>query len=196
MVKTVKTIILGNLNTGKTSFINNLLYNKFKEYQEPTIGINMNFKQYNIDGQKYDVCFMDPSGSERFKFLNNVYIKNINIVFFIFDLSNKKSLDDVSNHVDTFNEVNKLNSFSFLIGCKSDKKINVDKEDIIALSKEYDIKYYEVNNKNNDDGKVINDVIIKTLTKINFNYDKFKKIKKLEKIEEKRDYYCGWLLPC
>ena len=57
MAKSVKTLILGSLNTGKTSFVNNLLYNKFNEYQESTIGINMKFKNYNIDDQDYDVCF-------------------------------------------------------------------------------------------------------------------------------------------
>ena len=193
MAKSVKTLILGSLNTGKTSFINNLLYNSFEEYQESTIGINMNFKSYNIDDQKYDMCFMDPSGSERFKFLNYVYIKNINIVFFIFDLSNKKSLEDINEHVDSFNEINNINSYSFLVGCKSDKKINIDKKDIIELSKGYDMKYYEVSNKNSEDGKVIDDLIIRTLSKINFNYNKFNKLKK---IEEKRDYYCFNLFPC
>ena len=192
MAKSVKILILGSLNTGKTSFVNNLLYNKFNEYQESTIGLNMNFKNYNIDDQDYDVCFLDPSGSERFKFLNYIYIKNINIVFFIFDLSNKKSFLDVYEHVNAFNELNNLDSFSFLVGCKSDKKINVDKADIMAFSKEYDIKYYEVSNKNNEDVKVIDKLIIKTLSKINFNYN----IKKLEKIEEKRDYYCFNLFPC
>ena len=141
--RSLKVIILGSLNTGKTSFIK-ILYNKFNEYEESTIGVNMNFKKYTINNQNYDLCFIDPSGSRRFLFLNNIYIKNINLVLYIFDLSNEQSFRDISFHIQNFNELNNIKSFPFLIGTKSDQEKIVPVEEIETLCKKNNMEYFEV----------------------------------------------------
>lgn len=192
MSRSLKVIILGSLNIGKTSFIKNFLYNKFNQYEESTIGVNMNFKKFSINDQNYDICFIDPSGSKRFQFLNNIYIKNINLVFYIFDLSNEQSFRDVSYHIKNFNELNNIKSFPFLIGTNSDKEKVVDVNEINTLCKENNIKYYEVCNKNTNN-KIIQDAFYKTLMKINENYNEYTKFKDTPKFDKKREYCCDIL---
>jgi small GTP-binding protein len=190
--RSLKVIILGSLNTGKTSFIKNFLYDKFNEYEESTIGVNINFKKYTINDQNYDICFIDPSGSTRFQFLNNIYIKNINLVFYIFDLSNKQSFRDVFFYIKNFNELNNIKSFPFLIGTKSDKENIVTTEEINTLCKENNIKYFDICNKNTSN-KIIEDAFYKTLTKINENYNEYTKFKDVPEFNKKREYCCDIL---
>ena len=40
----IRILILGDLNVGKTSFVNNIIYNKFNDLEGSTIGVNLNFK--------------------------------------------------------------------------------------------------------------------------------------------------------
>lgn len=197
----IKILILGDLNVGKTSFVNNIIYNKFNDLEGSTIGVNLNFKNYKVLNENINVCFIDPSGSPRFSFINDTYIKNIGIVFYLFNLSNNESFENIQNKINLFNELNNINSYEYLIGCKSDKISQVDNADIVELCKEYDIKYYPISNKNKSDSELINKVIHKCLLKYNI-YDtssemniKIIKKDKVIKVRE-RDYYCGWLLPC
>ena len=196
----IRILILGDLNVGKTSFVNNIIYNKFNDLEGSTIGVNLNFKNYKVINENVNVCFIDPSGSPRFSFINDTYIKNIGIVFYLFDLSSNESFKNIQNKINLFNQLNNLNSYEYLIGCKSDKISKVDKADIVELCKKNNIKYYSISNKNNSDSKLINKVIHKCLLKYNI-YDKSFEINnkiiknKVIKVRE-RDYYCGWLLPC
>jgi len=196
----IKILILGDLNVGKTSFVNNIIYNKFNDLEGSTIGVNLNFKNYKVLNENINVCFIDPSGSPRFSFINDTYIKNIGIVFYLFDLSRKESFDNIKNKINLFNELNNLNSYEYLIGCKSDKISKVDKADIVDLCKEYNIKYYSISNKNNSDSELINKNIHKCLLKYitddTFSKICYNKIIKKNKVIKEREYYCGWLLPC
>ena len=58
----IRILILGDLNVGKTSFVNNIIYNKFNDLEGSTIGVNLNFKNYKVINENINVCFIDPSG--------------------------------------------------------------------------------------------------------------------------------------
>jgi small GTP-binding protein len=191
----IKILILGDLNVGKTSFINNLIYDKFNNFEASTIGVNLNFKNYKINDDNINICFIDPSGSSRFSFLNEAYIKDINIVFYLFDLSNPNSFNNIQDKIDIFNKLNNIKSYEYLIGSKSDKTSNIDKNDITEICKQNNIKYYSISNQNSKDFELINNLIYKyLLSKKHDTSPIFNDIKILKRKD--RDYYCGWLLPC
>ena len=76
--KDLKIIIVGDSGTGKTSFVNKYIHNKFAETYSPTIGTAFEYKIIKINDVMYRLQFWDIAGQDRNPEATGVFCKNTN----------------------------------------------------------------------------------------------------------------------
>lgn len=106
MEKTTYEIsFVGAYAVGKTTIIYRAIKGNYKEDIQQTIGMNSSFSQIqNKDGETIDVKFVDTAGQEKFQSLIINYIRNSNIVLYVFDFSNPSSFEKLCAYKDRITE--------------------------------------------------------------------------------------------
>ena len=152
----INLILLGDSKVGKTSFINRYSKNSFALITLSTMGMD-NIKQtIKINNKIYKLTIWDTVGQERYRSLPKKYYQNVNGILLLFDLSEKKSFENISHWIENINDNIKRrfteesnNLIITLIGNKIDLERKVNSEEINKLIKELNIKYFEVSCKLN-----------------------------------------------
>ena len=93
-----KLVVLGALGVGKTSVISNILDKKFNSDSFPTMTANCETKIVNINDRVIKVSLWDTSGEENFHSLTKMFYQISDIVILIYDITNKKSFDEIQNY--------------------------------------------------------------------------------------------------
>ena len=93
--KIIKTILLGNSNTGKTSLINRFVSDSFSNSTIPTIGSTCNSRSMIIKGKKVRLDLWDTAGQEQYRSLGKLYVKNSKIVILVYDITSEKSFEGI-----------------------------------------------------------------------------------------------------
>ncbi len=107
-----KFILIGNSETGKSSFLNCCINNKFSPDTESTIGIEFGYKifdfKYKKDGKSYSdtvkVQIWDTAGQERFLSVSSSYYRGTICAIFLYDITNRKSFNDVEKWLRRFDD--------------------------------------------------------------------------------------------
>jgi Ras-related protein Rab-6A len=100
-----KIIFIGNVSVGKTSIINSILGRKFKDEYEPSIGIDFFSKNIKYKSNNIKLQLWDSAGQEKFKSLIPNYIRGSSLVFLVYDITNKKSFDDLLMWINFINQI-------------------------------------------------------------------------------------------
>ena len=87
----VKVILLGDTNVGKTSFVHQYVYGVALESQTPTIGAAMISKYVNTQKFKGHLHIWDTAGQERYRSLVPLYYRGAHVAIIIYDITNKTS---------------------------------------------------------------------------------------------------------
>ena len=148
----LKICFAGNSNVGKTSIIQRFINNKFDEEKiTSTISCNFESKKLKVDPYtELNMQIWDTAGQERFRSLTASYLRDSNGIFIVFDLSNKKSFDDLASWFEEIGkaEINQKNCVKILIGNKLDsKEKEVDNDTAKKFAEEKGIKYLPVSAK-------------------------------------------------
>mmetsp|Transcript_10175 Transcript_10175/g.11089 ORF Transcript_10175/g.11089 Transcript_10175/m.11089 type:complete len:212 (-) Transcript_10175:342-977(-) len=135
-----KLIVLGDAGVGKTSFLNRYATLQFDEARKPTVGVEVLETKYKYGSEVVSVSLYDPVGQERFRSLLNMFYRNVDICFIMFDLTNYHSFQNAYywyNQFKTKNNSSCKDEFIILIGNKFDLEANreVTQEDIKSLLK-------------------------------------------------------------
>lgn len=91
-----KLIIIGDSGVGKSSIIRYLVYKKFSNNIESTIGSS--FYRYTSISDKNDrIVFdiWDTAGQERFRSIISLYMRNSDIIIFTYDRSSRESFNSL-----------------------------------------------------------------------------------------------------
>ena len=129
-----KIILIGNSGVGKTSFFRKLSTGDFAETNIATIGVekisfDIKFINNNNEPKKIDVSLFDTAGQEKFRALTRQYYKGTDGVLLLYDITDKRTFENVEMWVDSLNESIDSNKDSkyvvILIGNKKDL-INVE----------------------------------------------------------------------
>lgn len=91
-----KILVIGELGTGKTSFIRRYVHNFFSQNYRATIGVDFALKVINWD-QKTIIRLQlwDIAGQERFGNMTRVYYKEAAGAFVVFDVTRNATFDAV-----------------------------------------------------------------------------------------------------
>ena len=101
-----KIVLVGETQTGKSSLINRLIFQKF-EYLCNTIcaGVFNKIFKYN-SRRKIKLEIWDTSGQKKYMPFTKIFIKNADVVVFVYSIINKASFEEIKNY--WYGEIKKI----------------------------------------------------------------------------------------
>ena len=148
---TITCILVGDSETGKSSFLVRFYSNEFSDVFLTTIGMDKQTKIVKVMNDDIRLVLWDTAGQERFKSLPGKYYQNADGILILFDVNKKSSFENVKNWMaDIKNNIGENHKTNiFLIGNKVDLKREVSKEEGTQMAKDLGIQYFECSNKFN-----------------------------------------------
>ena len=92
----IKIILLGNSGVGKTAIINKYDKNDFSKNHSPTITSNYIIKKIKVNNKTVILNVWDTAGQERYHSISKLFLKKSHIAILVYDVTNKKSFEDLS----------------------------------------------------------------------------------------------------
>ena len=146
----INIVLLGNSSVGKTSLLTRYTKNEFNHNYITTCGYDFDVKDIKIYGKDVHLKIHDTVGQERYQSIFSGFYKKSDGFIFVFDVTNKKSFNDIQIWLKEVKENNE--DFEYIIvGNKIDLKNSreVNKEDIDNCEFLKNIKYFETSAKDN-----------------------------------------------
>ena len=120
----LKTILIGQSGVGKTNLINIAREEKFNPSQVTTVNCSFFKKIMNIDNKLFNIYLWDTIGQEKLKSLTKIFFKNAKIVILVYDITNKKSFEELNYWLKEVKESLGENIIIGVLGNKKDLFIN------------------------------------------------------------------------
>ncbi len=158
-------MMLGDAAVGKTSLTLRFISGFFLDDLKLTIGVDFYSKTTNFKNKKVKLQIWDFGGEQRFRFLLHQYCKGANAAFFLYDITNRLSLD----HLPDWTQIIREHAGDIpimLIGSKVDLKEfrAVTREEGILAAKKYNLStFIELSSKTGENVEKSFDVITETL---------------------------------
>lgn len=119
-----KFIIIGSSGVGKTAILKRLVEDTFSADSQSTIGVEFDSTVIEVDGQQVKLQIWDTAGQERFRSIAKAYFRNAVGVILVFDISERKTFDDVNMWLNDVHSLCDPTAVVILIGNKSDLSDN------------------------------------------------------------------------
>jgi small GTP-binding protein len=164
---TFKIMLLGDASVGKTSLTLRYISGFFLEDLKLTIGVDFYSKTSDFNNKKVKLQIWDFGGEERFRFLLSQYCKGANGAFFLYDITNRITLDHLPDWTQIIREY-AGDVPIMLIGSKLDLERfrAVPREDGILAAKKYNLtSFVELSSKTGQNVEKAFDVMTETLIK-------------------------------
>ena len=146
---TIKLLLIGNAYVGKTLIVQKFLDNTFSKTTMTTIGVDLQYKVLDINGKKVKYLIWDTAGEDRMKTMTYAYYRGCHVVLIVYDVTSKKSFENVTTWVECVDKFAKSNVLRILVGNKTDLEDNrvISKEEGKKLAEENGLKFYEISAK-------------------------------------------------
>ena len=146
---TIKLLVLGDSNVGKSNFIIRFIENKFAEDYVSTTGLDLKSSNIEIKGKKIRVQIWDTAGQEKYKSITKNLFLKVQGVLAIFDITNSTSFENLKIWVKTVKEECGSHMPIVIVGNKTDleKQREVDKDEAISYAKNEKVEYIETSSK-------------------------------------------------
>jgi len=157
----IKIALLGDSNTGKTSFIN-VLNGKSIDDMTSTIGICDTIFYAYIKNEKYKIKIVDTAGQENYRSIVSSFIKGMDGLLLFIDVTNKKSFKSLDYWKNFIND-NNLSKEILLLGNKIDESDirETRKNEVREYAENNNIKYIECSCKNQINiYEILNEIIL------------------------------------
>jgi small GTP-binding protein len=140
---TFKIILLGEPEAEKTALAERFCFDIFNPSERLTIGVDFYVKTIELEGKKIKLQIWVVGGEERFRFLLSTYCLGANAAIIIFDLTNSKTLDQITEWTKIVRD-KESNIPIMLIGNKLDLKEfrELKTEEGIKIAKKYNLSSY------------------------------------------------------
>ncbi len=140
---TFKILLLGEPEVEKTALAHRFCFDIFNPSERLTIGVDFYVKTIELQGKKIKLQIWEVTGEERFKFLIPTYCLGANAAIIMFDITNSKSLNQISELTQVVRE--KASDIPImLIGSKLDSQEvrELNREEGIEIAKKYNLSSY------------------------------------------------------
>ena len=140
---TEKIILLGDISTGKTSFIIRFTTNEFETKTEPTIGCAFSKHSITLQNQPIILHIYDTSGDERFRSLTQMYFRGTKCVLLMIDVGNRDSLHSIDYWIGLSHSYISPTIPIILVATKSDlSSWQMTENDIKSIAKKHKLSYF------------------------------------------------------
>ena len=148
----IKVVLIGESGVGKTSLISQFENGKFDADVTPTNGATFLTKRIELEEEKKGITFelWDTAGQERYRSLSQMFFKDANAALIVYDITNKKSFDEIKNYwVNFLRENGPKDIIIYLVGNKCDLsgQTAVDEEDAKKYAEEQELFYWATSSK-------------------------------------------------
>lgn len=89
-----KLVTIGDAQAGKTSLLWRLTHKQRPNIQEATIGAAF----FNSSSKKYCLNMWDTAGQERFRSMLPIYLRDAEIILFVYDITDRSSYDHLQKY--------------------------------------------------------------------------------------------------
>ena len=98
--KGCKVVLIGESGVGKTSIISHYITNTFKSQMVSTLGANFVTKNVIMEDENQSIKFeiWDTAGQERYRALTKVFYKNAAVCILVYDITKKKTFEELKNY--------------------------------------------------------------------------------------------------
>ncbi|KAK8789802.1 hypothetical protein WA158_006582 [Blastocystis sp. Blastoise] len=145
-----KIHVIGNSAVGKSSIINRYMKDSFNTDFITTVGVDYSFKDITIDGQNVRVEVTDTAGQERYRAIAKAYLRNLDGILIVFDVTIMSSFKDIRMWMKQIEENSPEGVPKVLVGNKVDlPERQVTKEEAENFAESVEIPYIEVSAKEN-----------------------------------------------
>ena len=145
-MKKLKFILVGESQVGKTSLINQYVNNEFDGDYLMTIGNDKITKDIKINENQLKLEIWDTIGHESLRSANKIFMKNTDIALIVYDITNKKSFENLNEFYEELIKMNERDKMIIGIAAnKSDlyENAKVNKEEGEEYAKKINALYFE-----------------------------------------------------
>ena len=169
-----KIIFVGDSGVGKTTIINRINNEEFKDLNESSVGIDYYSKNIKFGGEELTLQIWDTAGQEKYRGLIPTYARNAVLAFIIYDISSKQSFENLTGWIDYLNSIEKMPMI--ICGNKIDLVRQVTKEEGEKFAKKNNLVFFEVSAKTNEN---MNYMLYRSIAELPYFEDKNKNKDKL-----------------
>ena len=171
-----KIIFVGDSGVGKTTLINRINNEEFKDLNESSVGIDYYSKNIKFGGEESTLQIWDTAGQEKYRGLIPTYARNAVLAFIIYDISSKKSFENLTEWINYLNSIEKMPMI--ICGNKIDlvDRRQVTKEEGEEFAKKNKLVFFEVSAKTNEN---MNYMLYRSIAELPYFEDKNKNKDKL-----------------
>jgi len=152
-MRRVKILLLGDSGVGKSSLILRWTADTFSPTLVGTVGVNFKSKKVVINSEAMQVQVWDTAGQEQFHKITTSYYKGANGIMVVYDVSDKKSLDNVEYWVKNIKAHATESVQVVIVGNKTDLRTEENKDNCFdenvgkEFSNKYGVPYFETSAK-------------------------------------------------
>ncbi|MFT5165941.1 MAG: small GTP-binding protein [Saprospiraceae bacterium] len=95
-----KIILTGSFGVGKTSLFNKFIYNKFDDKYLTTIGVKVNKKSIEIEGEEVSLLLWDIAGEVSQDKIPNSYFLGSSGIIYVFDLTRPSTYRNIASDIE------------------------------------------------------------------------------------------------
>ena len=156
-----KKLCYNSKAVGKSNILSRYAKNTFKPNHEITIGCEFMAKNIQLKDKIIRIQIWDTAGQESFRSITRSYYKNSTCAFIVYDITFKKTFDNVIIWLNECRDMCYKNILICLIGNKIDleDKREVTFEDGENFAKENNLLFFETSAKN---GNNINEIFLES----------------------------------
>ncbi len=119
-MNSLKIIIVGDPNVGKSNIINQFTDLIYNESYISTIGIDFKIREIEIDDIVLKLQLWDTAGQERFRTISNCYYRGANGILLVYDVTNNQSFENICYWQKEVEKFAKYNVIQLLVANKCD----------------------------------------------------------------------------
>ncbi|KAH0789071.1 small GTP-binding protein [Histomonas meleagridis] len=140
---TVRVVLIGDTQVGKTSLVYKFVRSNFEEQQRSTIGAVFHTYEQSYNGNDVVMQIWDTAGQEKYRSLGPIYYRDAAAGICVFDMTNKDSFLGIEKWINEFKK-HTVEPIIYLVGNKVDidDKIAVDKEEALKFAESQGAKLF------------------------------------------------------
>ena len=186
-MKLYKIILIGSSSVGKTSLSQNIQDNVFQKEIPITIGVDFvalelnDFDEFKQLPMTYNIQLWDTAGHEKFSSITKAYYRNSNVILLCFDLSSRKSFNELHKWMEHINSMIDTQYYICLMGLKADKVSVISDDEITEFLHKYLITTFNrFSSKDEGNSKRIKKIILNSIKKYDILVEETEYIRELE----------------